>query len=428
MHALPIFLLLLSSTASTTAIHHRSSRVRTPLRRAGQNIAANSERKLSPDDQLDILRLGFIPASRADDNDECRPRIRGGGMDDGDSALINKPELSTEDQLDILKLGFIPTTKPRGLARFHIPRGGSIDTLKEVISSRGVLSTSDELDILRLGFISPSSPSHTIYHETAKTDYRYRSIGSSLQLQNRGGNIDSDSSNKSLQQRSNSIQPLAFASIMASLAGCSDAICYKRFNCYAAMMSGNVVTLSIAIAERQWKDVMWKASLIGSYLLGSASVRSIETFVSRRFTSESPTSQAKQRQHHKVVAPIVVVVFAIANEILLKNDDDSHVTKLAEGYALLAWGYGMVYATANKALNGTITQLLTGHITKMGTAISDVLFGRSITDTTKDMYRFSACILGSFIIGGIIGGQFVSSDLPLFSLLGVIYAIVLAMF
>ena len=418
MHALPYFSLLLLSTASTTAIHHRSSRVRT------NKFMQDSGRKLSPDVQLDILRLGFIPASRADDNDECRPSIRGGGMDDGDSASINKPELSTEDHHDILKLGFIPTTKTRGLARFHIPRGGSIGTLKEVSSSRGELSTSDQLDILRLGFISPSSPSHTIYHEKAKTDYR--SSGSSLQLQNRGGNIDSDSSNK--LQRSNSIQPLAFASIMASLAGCSDAICYKRFNCYAAMMSGNVVTLSIAIAERQWKDVMWKASLIGSYMLGSASVRSIETFVSRRFTSEYPTSQAKQRKHHKVVASIIVVVFAIANEILLKNDDDSHVTKLAEGYALLAWGYGMVYATANQALNGTITQLLTGHITKMGTAISDVLFGRSITDTTKDMYKFSACILGSFIIGGIIGGQFVSSDLPLFSLLGVIYAIVLAIF
>jgi len=225
----------------------------------------------------------------------------------------------------------------------------------------------------------------------------------------------------------NTIHPLAFASIMAFLAGYSDVLCVKKFHCYAAMMSGNIVTMSIALGERKWKDAMWRLSLVGSYLVGAASVRSIELSCQKQRVESNEESQ-KSKKHLKIVAPIVAAVFAIADRAIGKSaiiSEGGHMWNLS----LLALGYGMVYASANQALNATITQLLTGHVTKLGSAVSDRFLGTA-RQWNKGVVT-SVCILGSFVIGGTVGGQILSlipKEFPLFTLLGIVYALLLALF
>ena len=134
-----------------------------------------STRKLSAEEQLDILRLGFIPCPSDNDGADCKRNVlRGGGSLDNGASNKNR-QLSLDEQRDILKLGFIPPTcdsrddKVLGLMRF-IPRGGSIDApVKQ--QKKCTLSGEEQLNIMKLGFIPPSSPtSHTIYYGSKPLD------------------------------------------------------------------------------------------------------------------------------------------------------------------------------------------------------------------------------------------------------------------
>mmetsp|Transcript_41182 Transcript_41182/g.74233 ORF Transcript_41182/g.74233 Transcript_41182/m.74233 type:complete len:341 (-) Transcript_41182:62-1084(-) len=289
-------------------------------------------------------------------------------------------------------------------------------------SSKRQLSADDQLDISPLGFIRSSKSRNGESSNEPNND-----MTRFLARIRGGGSLDVVSN----KPRNTTINPLAFASIMAFLAGYSDVICLQKFHCYATMMTGNVISMSMALAERKWNDALWRLSLVGSYVIGAASVRSIEMSCRQRImASESQSSSQKSNHPHlKIVAPIVAAVFAIADKLLIGSSSiisDGQKWNLA----LLALGYGMVYASANQALNATITQLVTGHITKLGSAVSDRFLPGGARQWNKGVVT-SVCILGSFIVGGIFGVQILSvapNEFPLFASLGIVYALLLAMF
>lgn len=153
----------------------------------GIYISSCSTRKLSAEEQLDILRLGFIPCPSDNDGGDCKRNnvLRGGGSLDNGTSSKNR-HLSVEEQLSILKLGFIPPTcdsrddKVQGLMRF-IPRGGSIDAPVKQRQKCTTISGEDQLNIIKLGFIPPSSPtSHTIYYASKPLDILRTPITPSL--------------------------------------------------------------------------------------------------------------------------------------------------------------------------------------------------------------------------------------------------------
>ena len=204
------------------------------------------------------------------------------------------------------------------------------------------------------------------------------------------------------------IHPLFFSSSMAALAGCSHVICIKRFQIYAAMMTGNIIGFGVAVAEGDMSEAKFRLSLIGSFFSGTICARSLES-----------RSLCKDKQHHKVVASLAVGMFAIADRI-----PDSKI-KLA----LLSAAYGLVYATANYALNATITQLMTGHVTKLGAAISDRVGSTNRCFNSGTVTSFS--ILASFTIGCAIGAKIfmaINQEKPIFTIIGAIYAILLILF
>ena len=240
----------------------------------------------------------------------------------------------------------------------------------------------------------------------------------------RGGGVDNNK---------RCIHPLAFTSIMAFLAGCSDILCIRRFQCYAAMMTGNIVSMSIALAEQNWEEVFWKLSLIGSYFVGTISARSTEWMCQRRTSLHGKVTRPR-----KVIAPVIFATFAIADRLTRVSPVGSISEKQKWNVAIpiLALGYGMVYASANQALNGTITNLLTGHVTRVGSAVSDRFF--SGERKWNNGASVSLCILGSFILGGMFGTVFEDvlkfmplqsgQDSPVFTVMGIVYAVVLTLF
>eukprot|EP01083_Nonionella_stella_P101073 286052_1 len=191
-------------------------------------------------------------------------------------------------------------------------------------------------------------------------------------------------------------------------------------------MSGNMVLLSVALAERKWKTMLWRLSLIGSYFAGAAGVRSIELLHRQRTESELSSTTQKPNQHLKIIAPIAAAVFIIGDKLI----QTSPITNGHNwNFTVLALGFGMVYASMNQALNATITQLLTGHVVKLGSAISDRFLGGE--NRWNKASLTSVCLIGSFIVGGALGTlvlPLTPNDFPIFSLLGIVYALVLAMF
>jgi uncharacterized membrane protein YoaK (UPF0700 family) len=205
------------------------------------------------------------------------------------------------------------------------------------------------------------------------------------------------------------IHPLFFSSSMAALAGCSHVLCIKRFQCYAAMMTGNIIGLGVALAEANMSEAKFRSSLLGSFFAGTICARALE----------SRSVVCKDKQHHKVVAPIAVGAFAIADRI-----PDGQKRKLV----LLSAAYGLVYASANQALNATITQLMTSHVTKLGAAISDCVGSANRCFNTGTIT--SLCILVSFTIGCGLGARIAmfGQEKPIFTILGFIYAVLLLLF
>ena len=119
------------------------------------------------------------------------------------------------------------------------------------------------------------------------------------------------------QQQHSFPQKLRFASIMAILAGITDALCLQRFHCFVTMMTGNTIVMSISLSEKRWKHALWRASLIMRYLLGAVCVQSFEL-----------TSL-------KWIVPIVKGIFSIADYLLMFHPErwQSHaVPILALGY------------------------------------------------------------------------------------------------
>lgn len=203
-------------------------------------------------------------------------------------------------------------------------------------------------------------------------------------------------------------QMLRFASIMAILAGISDALCLHRFNCYVTMMTGNTIVMSISLSEKRWKHALWRASLIGSYLLGAVCIQSIEL-----------TSL-------KWAVPIVTGIFSIADYLLTFHPErwQSHAVPI------LALGYGMIYGYAYQELDRNSVDVINGHIIMLGSMISDYLLGRLPVDV--EQMALSSCVLVSLVMGCIVGCRLSCvlkpTSFPYFACLGISYAAVFTVY
>lgn len=239
---------------------------------------------------------------------------------------------------------------------------------------------------------------------TSRHDVQFAKLKPIYQV--RGG-----SGNKSV-----SLPPLLFASLMTFSAGCSDVICYQRFHYYTSMMTGNLLMMSIAVAERNWRGVLGKISLIACFCIGAYTVRTIEFLCTR---NQNETSSISKRQHLKCTALIVPFLFALY---------DLFASRRIWAVNLLPLAYGMVYSSANQALGATMTQLMTGHLTKLGTAVSDKFARPNQRWNAGSLMSF--CIVSSFIIGAFMGVKISLSSFgksgPFFPVQGLIYALLLA--
>lgn len=276
--------------------------------------------------------------------------------------------------------------------------------------------------------------------------------------------------------------------ILAFLAGISHAICLEWFEGYPTMMTGNTIATSIAISERRWVDALYRSSLICGYMFGVAGGRCAELASKMRRGLESGDKEYLgiiapivavifavadmwgRHRFHKAdegaTADATVVSFSLRPSVLASASSlpserqllrswgssrrlcggglpelvsdvvpplqlfDEYLVPL-EGkkwhVTLLAVGYGMIYSSANRALDSTATHILTGHWTKVGETISDGFF------TVEDGWWNEGVGTTARIIVSVVGGVMVGMRLlhaiderfPFFMFIGVTYAAVL---
>jgi len=215
-----------------------------------------------------------------------------------------------------------------------------------------------------------------------------------------------------------SMPPLAFASSMSFLAGYSDVICFQKFQCYTSMMTGNLIMLSISLAEGNWIEAVRKSSLIISFFIGACISRSFELLCKDK---QNSTMETRSKIHLKRIAPIVFVLFSMYDCVTTTQEWAKYTLALA---------YGMVYSAANQALGATITQLMTGHITKLGFAVSDRFIGRQKRWNPGSL--MSLCIVSSFVVGAVAGLQPLLSSFgngdSVFTIIGLLYATLLLIY
>lgn len=209
----------------------------------------------------------------------------------------------------------------------------------------------------------------------------------------------------------------AAMTILPFLAGISNAICQHKFDCYATMMTGNTVSMSIALSEGRWNDVILKLSLIIGYAIGVAGGKSLESTCRRRHQQQGTTLYTN---HLGTIAPIVAAIFAMA-EVGGRGGWRWNIAPL------LAGGYGMIYSSAQRTLGPTISHVVTGHWMKLGEATSDrfTLAAKRWNDGAGKSIR----VIGCFVIGVVVGMhllRIMDERFPFFASLGVLYALVLA--
>ena len=483
-----IYHYLRSSTTTSTTPQHTNAQALLPSSN-GKSFTRNNGNCQQLEDSLNNPAVNCSRRANDDDDDGINVRHH---------RQHRQRQLSVSDQLDILRLGFIPTaSSSSSLAREeekegedkkkdqilksrddyvrHIPRGGGAgegggDCMSDcdataittscqrtqiqprIHSSKQrqqqhhhhqqqhiqKLSVEDQLDRLRLGFVPTFSSSSKRGQDNSHIARFSRGGGGGS---GGGGHVVvSTSATKSFQHQL-SLPSTTFA----FLAGYSNVLCYRKFQCYATMMTGNIMTMSMFLAEQKWMSALWRCSLIMCYLVGSFLVRAIElqcqTCTSSNGSDRSGATMVQQQQqqqqkHYKVIASIVAVIFTVTDKLLSSpssSGEESTRNKIV--VPILALGYGMVYTSANRACNATMTQLVTGHITKLGSSFSDYMFGRagsskSWSGKKKEEVTTSCSILASFVFGGVAGSRFLdfvgTKGFPHFLLLGFIYASMLA--
>lgn len=235
-------------------------------------------------------------------------------------------------------------------------------------------------------------------------------INASVNKLTRGGSIESINVNE--EQYKISLSPLAFASIFAFLGGWTHALCNQKFDVYTAMVSGHYINMSVLLARREWRQALWRISIIGSYFSGVVGGRVIELrCISNKneVGDDSKEPYASDNRHFKIIAALVVVLFAMAEKLPIFE------------LHMLTFGYGLIYPSVSAKLGGTITHLLTGHTTNIAR-----LVGANQTHHTG--MKTSVCVVVSVLTGTVFGAismGMLGEKFPYFAILGILYALML---
>lgn len=202
----------------------------------------------------------------------------------------------------------------------------------------------------------------------------------------------------------------------AFFAGLSDVLCQSHYNCFANMMTGNVIWSMTAISRAKWIDARFYLSVVLTYVIGIAAYRALDM---RRQSAASRPAAA---------AGALLLLFA-SRDLAAWS-----LPSMRWHMLLLTVGFAFINAISAEELR-TVTCMITGHAQKVGNSLAELLAGNSRA-FVQDGFLRSASVLITFAagvaagtatlgVGGWIGG--ILKRAP-FTLLAASYAAMLAVY
>lgn len=204
------------------------------------------------------------------------------------------------------------------------------------------------------------------------------------------------------------------------LSGLAHVICQERYEFFGHMMTGNTVRFAQAIAAVKVERILLYTVLLSSYGFGATLFRLVDVYCSNHSVEDEDDASARDavgldaKQSQSIAslaltAPACFVTFCMGDlfyAFFLRN-------RRFEQYrlALLAVGFGLINAAFQNCIQ-TVTNAVTGHITKVGLSVADILCFGSSKDGSSGSFvlSFIASIAVSTVACGWIHQQPLFTD------------------
>lgn len=188
-----------------------------------------------------------------------------------------------------------------------------------------------------------------------------------------------DSQDKQILRNKEEQRKVTFAVYLAALSGCLDIICFQRFGCFAHLMTGNTVKCLAAVTEMKWKEASFLATMVAFYTAGAAGYRLVDIWNTN--TADQTAVATKNKSTFSHLATILLPVFAIVDVLHRLSNVPAAVVAF-----VWAFGSGMVNASTMNTM-GIVTNAVTGHWNKFGTAMMDLMVLGERKAATKTTYK-----------------------------------------
>lgn len=201
---------------------------------------------------------------------------------------------------------------------------------------------------------------------------------------------------------------LRLAAGMSFLTGLANVKFIWEFQIFATMLTGNLLKVSRSIAEQQLAMTLSFASVFACYMGGVA--------CSRMMRHKPPKSILR-------ITGVTVATLFVAADLLYYRSTKARWIPVS----MLAAGYGMINSIGTD-FTGTLTFVVTGHLTKLTHFATDWLVERKpFTPSDQALAKQSAVVTGGFFGGALVACLLNAEDLlfhrGIFSVVGMLYGL-----
>lgn len=187
-----------------------------------------------------------------------------------------------------------------------------------------------------------------------------------------------------------------FVGLLSAYYAFADVYCFKTFDCFASMNSGNLIRCCLSVVDGHWQQAFLRGSLVVNYILGSMLYKFI-----------------KSHDNKLTVGPVMLTLFGASDVV-------GRLVGQEYSPFLMALAFGIINAD-NMVQTGVVVNAATGHMSKLGQGVGDAILSR------KSLPRATMIFFASFVPSLLLFGLFfrVQSSLPIGTVLGVTYWLLL---
>lgn len=228
----------------------------------------------------------------------------------------------------------------------------------------------------------------------------------------------------------------AYTTLAAYMMGTAAVVCQNRFDCFASVMTGHIISLVTAVTEFEWKDVAKHGSMLTGFGTGVALFRRVDVNIKNKFElhcrQPAPNVKPVSPSNAVVAAPLILALLCSADIVFHLSRNDSAISSTLLGAILrhlslpiLSLAFGFCNAAASDATGGVITFAMTGHATAVFRSLADGGITGKARTSARALAGFVSGVALASLAANVQKTRSSSIKIPVFSCMGVIFALLL---